>query len=192
MAPTTRSVDDKLSKGTRVLTAFDSIVGALYRATVALVQRVPPSPSPVSPGRSRNMAAIGRRDTGPERQVRSLLHAAGLRFRVDFPITVNGARPIRPDIVFTRRRVAVFIDGCFWHGCPEHGKRPTIRNDHYWAPKIAGNTARDRRHTAALEAVGWTVLRFWEHTSADAVSERIRVAVTRPGAGAARDAESSG
>jgi DNA mismatch endonuclease (patch repair protein) len=101
------------------------------------------------------MAAIRRRDTGPERAVRSLLHARGLRYRVDLPIRLAGHRPIRPDIVFTRQRVAVFIDGCFWHGCPEHGQRPGIRNGAYWSPKIAGNAERDQRHTAALEAAGW-------------------------------------
>lgn len=112
------------------------------------------------------MAAIRRRDTALEREIRSRLHAEGLRFRVDLPIRLPGMRPIRPDIVFTRRRVAVFCDGCFWHGCPEHGQRPSIRNANYWNPKIAGNRARDLRHAHALEAAGWTVLRFWEHDDA--------------------------
>lgn len=88
-------------------------------------------------------------------------------------------RPIRPDIVFTRRRVAVFCDGCFWHGCPEHGRRPTVHNAHYWSPKIAGNRERDARHTAALEHAGWTVLRFWEHELADAVAAQVARAVSR-------------
>lgn len=112
------------------------------------------------------MAAIRRRDTGPERAIRSLLHARGLRFRVDHPIRIPGFRLIRPDIVFPKRQIAIFIDGCFWHGCPEHGKRPEIRNGHYWTPKIAGNVERDQRHTAALEAAGWMVLRFWAHEPA--------------------------
>lgn len=119
------------------------------------------------------MAAIRRRDTGPERAVRSLLHARGLRYRVDLPIRLAGHRPIRPDIVFTRQRVAVFIDGCFWHGCPEHGQRTGIRNGAYWSPKIAGNAERDQRHTAALEAAGWTVLRFWEHEPPEVVAEKV-------------------
>lgn len=131
------------------------------------------SPPPTSPGRSRNMAAIRRRDTEFELAVRSLLHQAGLRFRVDLPIRVGKTRPIRPDIVFTRNRVAVFCDGCFWHGCPEHGQRPTIKNAHYWNPKIEGNRERDVRHTARLEEAGWTVLRFWEHELADAVVAEI-------------------
>jgi DNA mismatch endonuclease (patch repair protein) len=119
------------------------------------------------------MSAIRRRDTQFELEVRSLLHAAGLRFRVDLPIRLEGMRPIRPDVVFTRRRVAVFCDGCFWHGCPEHGQRPNVRNGHYWTPKIEGNRERDARHTAALESAGWTVLRFWEHEDVGVVAAGI-------------------
>ena len=96
---------------------------------------------------------------------------------MDSPLRVDGFRLIRPDIVFPRRRIAVFIDGCFWHGCPEHGRRPDVRNSHYWTPKIAGNAERDRKHTAALETAGWTVLRFWEHEDAEAVAGRIGAAV---------------
>lgn len=119
------------------------------------------------------MAAIGRRDTRFELAVRSALHAAGLRFRVDFPIRLPGMRLIRPDVVFTRRHVAVFCDGCFWHGCPEHARRPDIQNAHYWVPKIEGNRERDTRHTVALEAAGWTVLRFWEHEDPEQVASAI-------------------
>ena len=125
------------------------------------------------------MAAIRRRDTAFERKVRSLLYAAGLRYRVDYPIRVEWPRPIRPDIVFTRQRVAVFCDGCFWHGCPEHGRRPNIQNGSYWTPKITGNVERDRAHTAALEAAGWTVLRFWEHEQPDAIAAEIERAAMR-------------
>lgn len=131
------------------------------------------------------MAAIRRRDTGPERQVRSLLHASGLRFRVDLPIRVGDHRPIRPDIVFTRSRVVVFVDGCFWHGCPEHGSRAGIRNGHYWTPKIAGNIERDHRHVDVLEGDGWNVLRFWEHETAEAAEAVLFavIAAVRIGAG---------
>jgi DNA mismatch endonuclease, patch repair protein len=124
------------------------------------------------------MAAIRRRDTMFELQVRSRLHAAGLRFRVDMPIRLAGARTIRPDVVFTRARVAVFCDGCFWHGCPEHGVRPEIKNGQYWSPKITGNRERDARQVAALEAEGWVVLRFWEHVPVidvvSAIAEHVR------------------
>lgn len=123
------------------------------------------------------MAAIRRRDTAFERQVRSLLHAASMRYRVDFPIRISGMRLIRPDIVFTRQRVAVFCDGCFWHGCPEHGRRPDVQNGHYWLPKIAGNRERDARQTEALRASGWTVLRFWEHEDPGAIAGQIVQAV---------------
>lgn len=114
-----------------------------------------------SPGRSRNMAAIRRRDTKPEVTVRSALHRRGYRFRKDYAIRLGG-KLIRPDIAFTRQRVAVFIDGCFWHCCPEHGRQPGV-NGEYWSPKLQGNVDRDRRQTEALQNAGWRVLRHWEH-----------------------------
>lgn len=119
--------------------------------------------SPTTAGRSRNMAAIRRRDTGPERLLRSILHARGLRYRVDVRMDLPGGR-VRPDLVFTRARVAVFVDGCFWHSCPVHGRKPTM-NVAYWVPKLEGNVARDIRSTAALQDQGWRVMRFWEHES---------------------------
>jgi DNA mismatch endonuclease (patch repair protein) len=119
------------------------------------------APSDTSPGRRRNMQAIRRRDTGPERALRSALHASGYRYRCDLRIDLAGAR-VRPDIVFTRRKVAVFVDGCFWHCCPEHGRQPAV-NSGYWSPKLQGNRDRDRRNTEALEQAGWVVVRVWEH-----------------------------
>lgn len=117
------------------------------------------------------MAANRRRDTGPERAVRSLLHGMGLRYRVDHPVVVEGVR-VRPDLAFTARRVAVFIDGCFWHCCPDHGSQPGT-NVRYWGPKLRGNVDRDRRHTALLQAAGWTVLRFWEHEPPERVAQNV-------------------
>jgi DNA mismatch endonuclease (patch repair protein) len=99
--------------------------------------------------------------TEPERRLRSELHRLGLRFRKDFAIRLGDVRT-RPDIVFTRQRIAVFLDGCFWHRCPIHGTDPRA-NSAYWEPKLAANVARDRRVDAALEAHDWTVLRVWEH-----------------------------
>ncbi|MFF7893580.1 very short patch repair endonuclease [Streptomyces sp. NPDC007907] len=131
----------------------------------------PATPTPPTPGRSRNMAAIKRRDTKPERTIRSLLHAAGKRYRVDLRLQLEGARP-RPDIVFTRARVAVFVDGCFWHCCPEHGRQPGV-NGGYWGPKLQRNVARDRAADAALAAAGWTVVRVWEHEAPDEAAARI-------------------
>lgn len=114
-----------------------------------------------SPGRSRNMSAIRRADTKPEVALRSALHRAGYRYRKDQRLDLGVART-RPDIVFTRARVAVFVDGCFWHACPQHGKPPT-QNTGYWGPKLARNVERDRRNDEALTEAGWTVVRVWEH-----------------------------
>ena len=121
------------------------------------------------------MQANRSRDTGPELAVRSILHARGLRYRVALAPLKELRR--RADIVFTSRRIAVFIDGCFWHGCPEHGRRSFNHNADYWPGKIAGNVARDAETTARLTEAGWTVLRFWEHESADSVATSIEQVV---------------
>lgn len=129
-------------------------------------------PAPLNEGRSRNMQANRRRDTGPERALRSMLHRAGYRYRCDFRLDLEGGIRVRPDIVFTRRRTAVFVDGCFWHSCPRHGRNPTT-NPGYWSPKLERNRDRDRRNTAALQAAGWTVVRVWEHEAADAAMAKV-------------------
>lgn len=116
------------------------------------------------------MLANKRRDTSTELAVRRELHSRGLRYRVDFA-PVTGLRR-RADIVFTRARIAVFIDGCFWHGCPIHGTAPK-RNADYWGPKLAANVARDRDTDARLSEAGWIVARFWEHESPIAVADAI-------------------
>lgn len=102
------------------------------------------------------MSRIRGRDTGPELTLRRALWSAGLRYRLHARIAG------RPDIVFTRGRVAVFCDGCFWHGCPTHSVKPKT-NSSFWGLKLARNKARDQAVTAALETEGWTVMRFWEH-----------------------------
>jgi DNA mismatch endonuclease (patch repair protein) len=112
-------------------------------------------------GRARNMRANKRRDTAPEQAVRRLLHASGARYRVDFPIRIAGAL-IRPDIVFPRLGIAIFIDGCFWHACPLHGQTPAS-NASYWVPKLRENMERDNRQTRLLKGEGWRVLRYWQH-----------------------------
>lgn len=117
------------------------------------------------------MQANRSRDTGPEMAVRRLIHAAGLRYRVACPPLVSLRR--KADIVFTRQHIAVFIDGCFWHGCPEHGTREFKTNAEYWTPKIARNRTRDEQTTQTLGAAGWTVLRFWEHEEPREVAQRI-------------------
>lgn len=134
-------------------------------------------PSPQGSTRSANMRANRRRDTEPELAVRRLLHSQGLRYRVDFPIRPDQGRLVRPDIAFTKARVAVFIDGCFWHGCPEHGRRTGGVNGSYWGPKIARNRERDAEQASRLSAGGWMVMRFWEHEAAPEVAGRIAGAV---------------
>lgn len=139
------------------------------------------APLPLNEGRSRNMSANRRTNTKPELALRSALHGLGYRFRKDLRLEVPGLK-VRPDIVFTRLRVAVFVDGCFWHACPEHGRPPT-RNEWYWSPKLQRNVERDAEVTEGLESAGWHVIRVWEHvplTEAvsvveDAVHERRAV-----------------
>jgi DNA mismatch endonuclease (patch repair protein) len=116
-----------------------------------------------------------RRDTQPEVAVRSELHRRGLRFRKDFPLRVPG-RIVRPDVTFPRARLAVFVDGCFWHACPTHGNQPRTNTD-YWQPKLARNVARDRVVDAALASSGWRVLRAWEHETPTAIADRVETAL---------------
>jgi DNA mismatch endonuclease (patch repair protein) len=116
-----------------------------------------------------------RRDTQPELALRKAMHKRGLRYRVDFPVAA-GSRRVRPDAVFTRQWVAVFLDGCFWHRCPNHGVAPRANSD-YWAPKLARNVERDREVDAALGLGGWMVIRIWEHEDAEAAAERVEIAV---------------
>jgi len=116
------------------------------------------------------MQANSARETRPERALRSTLHARGLRFRKHVPLLASGR--CRPDIVFGRQHVAVFVDGCFWHGCPQHGTRPTT-NGAYWSTKIGRNIARDREYDALLVDAGWRVIRVWEHESVIAAADRV-------------------
>lgn len=116
------------------------------------------------------MLANRRRDTGPELAVRRILHRAGLRYRVD-SAPVPRLR-FRADIVFSRARVAVFIDGCYWHMCPQHFVMPVANLD-YWQPKLERNVLRDRQADELLRREGWEVLRFWEHESPTASASAI-------------------
>ncbi|WP_079042204.1 very short patch repair endonuclease [Streptomyces aureus] len=129
-----------------------------------------------SAARRRNMQAIRSRDTKPEQQVRRLLHAQGLRYRV-------AAKPLSDlrrtaDIIFRPVKVAVFIDGCYWHGCPEHYVAPRT-NPGYWSDKVARNMARDSDTNQRLEEAGWTVLRFWEHESPEECAMHIAAEVAK-------------
>jgi DNA mismatch endonuclease (patch repair protein) len=114
-------------------------------------------------------------DTKPEKALRSALHARGLRFRVNHRLDVGGVR-VRPDMVFTARRVCVFSDGCFWHRCPEHATYPKANSD-YWGPKLEANIARDRRADRVLRETGWTVIRVWEHEDPEKAADRVERAV---------------
>ena len=134
-----------------------------------------PYPIAADPAVSKRMSRNRRRDTRPERALRQALHTRGLRFRVDHPVRAADVT-VRPDVVFTRWRVAVFIDGCFWHGCPQHGNAPR-RNVDYWGPKLERNAARDRRVDTALSAAGWHVIRAWEHESTHATARRVLAAL---------------
>lgn len=121
------------------------------------------------------MRANRKRDTGPELRLRRSLHGLGLRYRVYSRI--DGDPPVAPDVVFPRAKVAVFVDGCFWHGCPEHGVQPRT-NSRYWRAKLQTNSERDRRVDRSLAATGWLSVRVWEHESSAEASLRIRAIVS--------------
>ena len=111
-----------------------------------------------------------RRDSGPELALRSALHRRGLRFRIDRP--VPGLPRHRVDVVFPRARLAVYVDGCFWHGCPEHGCTPSA-NGTWWKAKLENNRRRDAHANAVLHDHGWTVLRVWEHEDPETAARRV-------------------
>ncbi|MHC1558101.1 very short patch repair endonuclease [Actinomycetospora sp. C-140] len=139
-------------------------------------------PTPSSAGVSARMSRARRRDTAPEMLIRREAHRRGLRYRVDAPLP--GLPRRRADLVFPRSRVAVFVDGCFWHSCPEHVSIPRA-NREWWVRKLDTNRMRDRQTDAHLEALGWTVLRFWEHEDPDEAVDRLEKVVRdrqgRPG-----------
>lgn len=129
-----------------------------------------------SAGARKTMQGNRGRDTKAEIAVRRLAHARGLRYLVNARPEPDLRRTV--DLLFTRVRVAVFIDGCYWHGCPEHFTTPTT-NAGYWSGKIGRNQARDLDTTCRLEERGWIVLRFWEHEEPASVAERIQQTVRR-------------
>lgn len=116
-----------------------------------------------------------RVDTKPELAIRSALHRLGYRFRKDYRIVDDDVR-VAADIVFTQARVAIFIDGCFWHRCPHHGNSPRA-NGEYWRRKLDRNVARDRHVEAVLAINGWRVVRIWEHETVEAALGRIQDAL---------------
>lgn len=123
-----------------------------------------------SPAISRQMGRQRVSDTKIELSVRKVLHSAGLRYRKHFPVPGLPRRSI--DIAFPGKRLAIFLDGCFWHGCETHKKIPKANGD-WWHAKIQGNRQRDRETTGMLIARGWTVMRFWEHDAPGDVAEAV-------------------
>jgi DNA mismatch endonuclease (patch repair protein) len=124
------------------------------------------------------MRANRREPTQPEAALRSALHRRGLRFRKGYAVEAGGIR-VRPDVTFPRSRVALFVDGCFWHRCEAHRTVPASNVD-YWRPKLQRNVDRDRVVDAALASEGWTVIRIWEHdlgAGLDPVAARVEGAV---------------
>lgn len=127
-----------------------------------------------SPGVRRRMQRTAQRDNEFERAVRSLLHARGLRYRIHHKLP--GLKRTTSDIAFPGLRIAIFLDGCFWHGCEIHP--PSVKkNTGFWLQKIERNRARDIRATSHLVSLGWTVLRFWEHETTESIAETIFSAV---------------
>jgi DNA mismatch endonuclease (patch repair protein) len=114
------------------------------------------------------------RDTHPEMAVRRQVHALGLRYRVDAAVLPGLRR--RADLAFPKQRVAVFVDGCFWHGCSQHSTQPKS-NVSFWTDKLAHNQQRDRDTDQRLAAAGWTVVRVWEHEAPEEAAQHIETLI---------------
>lgn len=143
------------------------------------------SPAPLDAATTARLRRQPRSGTKPEVALRRELHRRGLRFRVNHP-----GLPGRPDIVFTKVKVAVFVDGCFWHRCPEHGTVPRNNRD-WWQAKLDRNVDRDRAKDTALGELGWHVQHVWEHESIELAADRIeaewRSRIMNRSAGSHRD-----
>jgi DNA mismatch endonuclease, patch repair protein len=131
------------------------------------------NPVPADDVTRRRLERQRRRDTKPELLLRSALWQRGLRYRVDYPVV---GRRRRADIAFTRAKVAVFVDGCFWHGCPQHGTLPKNNAD-WWRAKLTANITRDRTTDRYLQEAGWLVMRFWEHDDPSGAADKVEQAV---------------
>lgn len=131
---------------------------------------VPSHPGSSSPALSARMSTAKRRDTAPEMLLRRELHRRSLRYRVVTKVPGNNRRTI--DIAFPRQRLAVFVDGCFWHSCPEHGTQPST-NSGWWTTKLKANRDRDADTDRLLAEAGWQVLRIWEHETPADAADRV-------------------
>lgn len=134
-------------------------------------------PQPSTPAATAAMRGNRKRDTRPELRLRSALHRRGLRFRVQRHVSA-GNISVRPDVVFGPAKTAVFVDGCFWHGCPDHGTSPR-NNRWYWKPKLERNRRRDQVVDEALRRAGWSVVRIWEHEGPSEAVARVMAALGR-------------
>ena len=123
--------------------------------------------------RSRIMSRIKGKDTKPEILLRKRLYSMGFRYRTNMWLKFGKVR-FRPDIIFISKKVAIFVDGCFWHKCPKCYKEPKSNRD-YWLNKIETNTQRDKRQNILLENEGWEVLRFWEHDINDNIDNIVNI-----------------
>lgn len=136
-------------------------------------------PAPSSEQVSERMAKLARRDTAPELAVRRELHSMGLRYRVCFPVPGMARRSV--DIAFPKQRVAIFVDGCFWHGCKQHFVTPKS-NTVWWLEKLQANAIRDLDTDAHLATLGWQVIRIWEHEPVErAVGRVVQAVLEDPG-----------
>jgi DNA mismatch endonuclease (patch repair protein) len=120
------------------------------------------------------MSRQRQRDTDAEMALRRVLHSRGMRYRVDRPLP--GIPRRRADLMFPAQRVVVFVDGCFWHSCPEHKTAPKT-NGAWWAAKLQGNIERDRETDAHMNELGWIVVRVWEHEVPERAADRVETAV---------------
>lgn len=136
-------------------------------------------PEPADEHVRRRMEQQRTADTKPEMALRRELHGRGHRYRLDVPI-VPGHPRRRVDIVFGSAKVAVFVDGCFWHRCPEHGNLPA-NNSEWWLEKLTRNVERDRESDALLRREGWTVVRVWEHEDPESAADRVEAAIREQG-----------
>lgn len=137
-----------------------------------------PSPAASSAAVRKRMQRTRQRDTPAELRLRRLLHAMGLRYFVDAKPLAGSPR--RADIVFPRAKVVVFVDGCFWHGCPVHGTWPKANQD-FWRAKLLANMQRDENTNQQLSAQGWLVIRVWQHEDPAIVAPRIAEHVRQRG-----------
>ncbi|MEV7995942.1 very short patch repair endonuclease [Streptomyces sp. NPDC086077] len=135
-------------------------------------------PAPRNANVRRVMLAQRSRDTAPELALRRALHALSFRYRVDLPLP--GLRRRRSDLAFVRWRTVVFVQGCFWHACPEHLHTP-VHNGEWWQEKLEGNVRRDTDTDAHLVQLGWVPLRIWEHETVDAAVSKVLETLARRG-----------